>query len=68
MPADPAETAELTCPHCGHVQAVSLPTDACLYFRDCAGCNALIKPRYGDCCVVCSYGDRLCPPARGSAE
>ena len=27
-----------------------------------AGCGALLKPKPGDCCVYCSYGDVACPP------
>ncbi|MCZ6863810.1 MAG: GDCCVxC domain-containing (seleno)protein, partial [Alphaproteobacteria bacterium] len=30
--------------------------DACIYFYDCKGCGALLKPNAGDCCVFCSYG------------
>jgi hypothetical protein len=52
----------LTCPACGHAEAAMMPTDACQYFYDCAGCGALLKPKSGDCCVFCSYGDVPCPP------
>jgi hypothetical protein len=39
-----------------------MPTDACQYFFDCKGCGAVLKPKAGDCCVFCSYGDVACPP------
>jgi hypothetical protein len=39
-----------------------MPTDACQYFYDCPACGALLKPKPGDCCVFCSYGDVPCPP------
>jgi hypothetical protein len=39
-----------------------MPTDACQYFYDCPKCGALLKPKPGDCCVFCSYGDAKCPP------
>lgn len=52
----------LTCPDCGHVARETMPSDACIYFYDCAGCGALLKPMPGDCCVFCSYGDTPCPP------
>ncbi|ORJ60580.1 GDCCVxC domain-containing (seleno)protein [Geothermobacter hydrogeniphilus] len=57
-------TAEstLTCPHCGHSEKLTMPTDACRFFHQCNGCGALLKPRAGDCCVFCSYGDVPCPP------
>lgn len=28
----------------------------------CPNCNQLLKPKEGDCCVFCSYGDIPCPP------
>jgi hypothetical protein len=52
----------ITCPICGFQKKEEMPTDACLFFYDCAGCNARLKPRPGDCCVFCSYGDKKCPP------
>jgi hypothetical protein len=39
-----------------------MPTHACQYFYDCKGCGAVLKPKAGDCCVFCSYGDVPCPP------
>ena len=52
----------LTCPDCGHHEAVAMPEDACLYFHDCAGCGTTLRPLPGDCCVFCSYGSVPCPP------
>ena len=52
----------LTCPHCGHQSAETMPTDACRFFYDCKGCGVRLKPRQGDCCVFCSYGSVPCPP------
>ncbi|EHP38156.1 hypothetical protein OR16_38719 [Cupriavidus basilensis OR16] len=54
--------AIITCPHCGHRSAENMPTDACLWFYTCGDCNAVLKPKAGDCCVFCSYGDTRCPP------
>lgn len=52
----------LTCPQCGHQATEIMPTDACQYFYDCQGCSTVLKPKPGDCCVYCSYGDVPCPP------
>lgn len=52
----------LTCPECGHQALETMPTDACQYYYDCKGCGAALKPKHGDCCVYCSYGDVKCPP------
>ena len=52
----------LTCPHCGHAETETMPTDACLFFYECKSCGTLLKPNPGDCCVFCSYGSVKCPP------
>jgi hypothetical protein len=52
----------LTCPHCGHKSTDRMPEDACLFFHECSGCGVMLKPKEGDCCVYCSYGDVPCPP------
>ncbi len=54
----------ITCPHCGHVETETMPTDACQYYYDCKGCAAMLKPRPGHCCVYCSYGSEPCPPVQ----
>ncbi len=53
--------AGLTCPECGAVQEVDMPTDACQFFYQCVGCNVVQRPQKGDCCVFCSYADTRCP-------
>lgn len=52
----------LTCPHCGHSQQETMPTDACLFYYECPACHTLLRPKPGDCCVFCSFGSVPCPP------
>jgi len=59
-------TCNLTCPACGYVSKEEMPTDACIYFHDCAACGATLKPKPGDCCVFCSYGSTPCPPVQAA--
>ena len=54
----------LTCPECGARHRQEMPTDACIWFFDCPSCSTLLKPKEGDCCVFCSYGDVPCPPVQ----
>lgn len=56
------EKSTITCPECGHTAAETMPTDACQYFYQCQSCGLQMKPKKGDCCVYCSYGDVPCPP------
>ncbi|WP_250829440.1 GDCCVxC domain-containing (seleno)protein [Marinobacter sediminum] len=58
----PKLRSEITCPGCGHKEVETMPEDACQYFYECKNCKALLKPKPGDCCVFCSYGDTPCPP------
>lgn len=52
----------IICPKCGHRSIRTMPTDACQYFHVCANCGATLKPKEGDRCVYCAYGDVPCPP------
>ena len=58
----------LTCPHCGHRSVERMPEDACVFFHECCGCHARLRPRPGDCCVFCSYGSVKCPPVQRMAS
>jgi hypothetical protein len=54
-------TVHLTCPACGHTSTETMPLDRCVFFYECTGCGVLLRPKAGDCCVYCSYGDKRCP-------
>jgi hypothetical protein len=56
----------LTCPDCGRVETETMPTDACIWLYECKGCQTLLRPKAGDCCVFCSYGSVACPPMQSS--
>lgn len=55
-------TSIITCPKCGHQKEEEMPLNACQYNYECQSCKTLLKPKEGDCCVYCSYGDVPCPP------
>lgn len=50
----------ITCPHCGHQQAETMPVFSCAIFYRCTRCEAMLQPLAGDCCVYCSYGTEPC--------
>jgi len=52
----------ITCPECGFQKTENMPENACQFFYECTGCNSILKPKNGDCCVFCSYGSVKCPP------
>lgn len=60
--------AVITCPECGFAQRVTMPTDYCQYIYLCERCGAKLRPKAGDCCVFCSYGDVECPPKQAECD
>jgi rubredoxin len=54
--------AVLTCPHCGYQYEKTMPDDQCVFFEECPNCHTVYRPKEGDCCVFCSYGNVPCPP------
>ena len=61
-------TSTIICPKCSYSKREEMPTDACQYFYECENCHEVIKPKKGDCCVYCSYGDVPCPPIQSSQD
>ncbi|MFA6163222.1 MAG: GDCCVxC domain-containing (seleno)protein [Methylobacter sp.] len=66
--AQPILDSVLKCPECGFEKQERMPTDSCIYFYQCTNCQALLKPKQGDCCVFCSYGTVACPPKQSTHD
>ena len=62
------QISTLTCPECGHQAREKMPTDACQFYYECRSCKTVLRPKAGDCCVYCSYGDVPCPPIQQRAS
>jgi len=60
--------ATITCPECGHSSKKAMPADICLYFYKCLGCGVVLRPKKGECCVFCSYGDMPCPSKQSELD
>ena len=58
----------ITCPMCGFQKVERMPEDACQHFYRCTHCNTILRPKAGDCCVFCSYGDVKCPPMQAETD
>ena len=56
----------ITCPECGAETETEMPTKGCQFFWTCPGCETVLRPHDGDCCVFCSYGHVPCPPVQQS--
>jgi len=49
----------LTCPYCQATEIVTSEIGAQHLYR-CRACSAILKPKSGDCCILCSFGNRDC--------
>ena len=58
------EKGIVTCPHCSHKKEIGIPTNACMPFYKCDGCQKTVKEEGDACCVFCSYGNRPCPVSK----
>lgn len=58
-------TTVIRCPHCGNEANARIPDDACVIVYECQRCDAVLRPKEGDCCVFCSYSQDRCPSAPG---
>jgi hypothetical protein len=54
----------ITCPSCGFQKEETMSEDSCQFFYECEKCKIILKPRVGDCCVYCSFGNVSCPPIK----
>lgn len=64
MKEDVIFKSTITCPICGFSKTEIMPADSCQFFYECENCKNVLKPKKGDCCVFCSYGDVPCPPVQ----
>jgi len=58
----------VTCPECGHAEALPLAGGPGRLIYRCAACGVLSRPKQGDCCVLCSYGDQPCQVSEDMRE
>lgn len=52
----------ITCSRCGYSATEAMPENWCQFFYECPNCSSVLRPKPGDCCVFCSYGNVKCPP------
>ena len=61
-------SSTITCPFCGHQKTETMPIDSCQFLYACEACGRVVRPKEGDCCVFCSYGDVPCPSKQDEAS
>lgn len=49
----------VTCPYCQTTEALG-PEEGGQHLFRCRSCSAILKPKSGDCCILCSFGNRDC--------
>ncbi|WP_370629127.1 GDCCVxC domain-containing (seleno)protein [Polynucleobacter sp. 15G-AUS-farblos] len=56
-------SSKITCPHCNATEVLSIPKGSSQHLYRCMMCSAILKPKSGDCCIFCSFGDLDCSSA-----
>ncbi|WP_251372737.1 GDCCVxC domain-containing (seleno)protein [Polynucleobacter sp. MWH-UH25E] len=54
------QESTITCSHCQATEVLPLEAGSSYHFYRCKSCAAIMKPKSGDCCILCSFGDRDC--------
>lgn len=54
--------SEITYPICIFQKTETTSLESCQFFYECPSCESVIRPKFGDCCVFCSFGSVTCPP------
>nr|WP_305798625.1 GDCCVxC domain-containing (seleno)protein [Polynucleobacter sp. MWH-Braz-FAM2G] len=52
--------SNITCPHCLATESHPMPLGSSMHLYRCGSCNNILKPKSGDCCIYCSFGDMDC--------
>jgi hypothetical protein len=53
----------ITCPQCHAAEILEIPKGSSQHLYRCRACSAILKPKSGDCCIFCSFGDIDCSNA-----
>ncbi|WP_071608672.1 GDCCVxC domain-containing (seleno)protein [Polynucleobacter wuianus] len=54
------QESTITCPHCQASELLATHTGLTHHFFRCSSCSAILKPKSGDCCILCSFGTQDC--------
>ena len=58
----------ITCPECGSEAEEELHGDGPRVQYECLSCGVVLRPRRGEHCVFCSYGDVPCLPVQEARQ
>jgi hypothetical protein len=53
----------ITCPSCEGHEALEIPQGYSQHLYRCPSCSIILKPKSGDCCIFCSFGNLDCSSA-----
>lgn len=56
------KSAMIKCPKCSKRSRVKIPESSCLYFYECKKCGYKLETPTAQCCIICGYTDKECPP------
>jgi len=57
------QQSTITCPYCKASEVLEVPQGSSQHLYRCRSCHNILKPKSGDCCIFCSFGDADCSSA-----
>ncbi|OWF65799.1 hypothetical protein B6A14_08535 [Polynucleobacter hirudinilacicola] len=63
MTAQEKQHSTITCPYCQATETLEIPRGSSQHLYRCRACACILKPKSGDCCIFCSFGDLDCSSA-----
>ncbi|OWS69441.1 GDCCVxC domain-containing (seleno)protein [Polynucleobacter campilacus] len=57
------QQSTITCPHCQAAETLEVLRGSSMHLYRCRSCSNILKPKSGDCCIFCSFGDFDCASA-----
>ncbi|WP_370622950.1 GDCCVxC domain-containing (seleno)protein [Polynucleobacter sp. MWH-Berg-3C6] len=57
------QQSTITCPYCRASESLEIPIGSSQHLYRCRACSSILKPKSGDCCIFCSFGDLDCSSA-----
>jgi len=57
------KSAMIKCPSCGKRSRIKISENESVYFYECKKCKNKLNTPASQCCIICAYTDKKCPPA-----
>jgi len=53
---------DIKCPNCDYIMRLEVREDNLINSVECKNCKNIIKTPVTQCCIICAFSDKKCPP------